>query len=81
MCLALGQKKGRESDSTKGINSGPLSLRRSSCTQRIRRVSYASECHTNMKVLLKNRRKLSVLTGSLKKDFSEKLTFVSDLEE
>lgn len=80
MFLAFGQEMGRKSDSTKGINSGPLSLR-SSCTQRIRRVAHARECHMSMKVLLKNRRKLFVLTGGLKKDFSEKLTFVLYLEE
>lgn len=80
MCLAFGQKKGRESDSTKGINTGPLSLR-SSCMQRIRRVAHASECQKSMKVLLKNRRKLLTVTGDLKKAFSEKLTFVLDLEE
>lgn len=49
--------------------------------QRIRRVAHASECQKSMKVLLKNRRKLLTVTGDLKKAFSEKLTFVLDLEE
>lgn len=79
-CLAFGQKKGQESDRTKVINTGSLSLR-SSCRQGGRQVTHGGECCTNIKVLLKHRRKLFVLRDGIREIFTEKLTFVLGLEE